>query len=187
MKIRKKKLIKQESFPVGCVPSAFLVLGVEVPPRRQTRVGRPLPPVGKPPCGDRPPPAVNRQTCVRTLPCPKLRLRAVTGNAGSRIFVSIIPLLSHYCVVNARGTTLCEEYENVYTDWVTLFTVDASYAGETGEKDRSQRVVTVITGWIPNVLLPMTLKKWHLKAVLLPFYTGKGAQYLISYGLSRNP
>ena len=133
-----------------------------VPPRRQTRVGRPLPPCRQTPlslCRQTPPPPVNRQTCVRTLPCPKLRLQAVTGNAQSRIFVAIIPLLSHYCVVNVRGTTLCEEHENVYTDWVTLFTADASHVGETGETDRSQMVVTVITGWIPNVLLPMTLHK----------------------------
>ena len=58
-------------------------------------------------------------------------------------------------------------------------------AGETGETDRSQMVVTVITGWIPNVLLPMTLKKWHLKAV--PPTILHGAQYLISYCLPRNP
>ena len=126
-------------------------------PRRQT----PLSLCRQTPCRQ-PPNLVNRQTCVRTLPCPKLRLQAVTGNAGSRIFVSIIPLLSHYSVVNGRGTTVCEEYENVYTAWVTLFTVDASHAGETGETDRSQTVGTVITGWMPNVLLLMTLKKWLL-------------------------
>ena len=53
---------KQESTPVGCVPNAFPV------------------PVG----GGVLPPPVDRQTPVKTLPCPKLRFRAVNMTSTTK-------------------------------------------------------------------------------------------------------
>ena len=100
-----KILFKQESIPVGCVPPTFLVPvgeGVCPPPRCRP----PSPPdADHPPPGCKPPPLVvwtvmhagsqlpcppvDRQTPVKTLPCPKLRLRATKIWYVSFIYLKI--------------------------------------------------------------------------------------------------
>ena len=73
-----KILFKQESMPLECVPPAFLVPSLPPSP------GCIPPPLGHVTCDavmhagkPTPLPPVDRQTPVNTLPCPKLRLRAV--------------------------------------------------------------------------------------------------------------
>ena len=69
---------KKECTPVGCMPPAFLVPGGVCPiPLDATPSGRPLLMEADPPIGRPPSIPVNRQSGVKTLLYPKLRLRAV--------------------------------------------------------------------------------------------------------------
>ena len=84
-------ICSQESIPVGCIPLAFLIPGrspyrdppgqrplhTETPPAHRDSPCTETPPAQRPP--DRDPLPVDRQTPVKTLFCPKFRLRAVTS------------------------------------------------------------------------------------------------------------
>ena len=79
--------IKQECIPVGCVPPAAVAASVGSQPD-------PLPPEQAPPGASPPPdqappapgsPPVDRHTPLNILPCPKLRLQAVTRIHSSRL------------------------------------------------------------------------------------------------------
>ena len=97
---------KQESISAGCVPPACSADPDGPPPP----YGTPRP--GQNPQTERTPPPrrpgqnpiVDRQTPVKTLPCPKLRLRAVIKHAVSD------NLLTHYHIPQRISFTTCYDW-----------------------------------------------------------------------------